>query len=145
LSAKALSYVVDPPGGPQSSHWLQARAGSDDQEWLGFLMARGFAETMRMHRQELDVAAADLSPREDIMTRLAGQGIVLVPLEHELARGQACWAEFACRVEPGEDGSARRGGYAGDRVRLPCLQRPVFATRRHRAGRRSGCRGGSPR
>jgi GNAT superfamily N-acetyltransferase len=106
---------------------LQARADSDDQESLGFLVARGFAETMRMHRQELDVAGADLSPREHILARLAGQGIVLVPLEDELARGQACWEEF-CRFF----NAAREGWPDPDPGPVPPLTPSEFP-RRHQA------------
>jgi GNAT superfamily N-acetyltransferase len=76
---------------------LQARADRDDDEPLRFLAARGFTETMRMHRLELDVAGADLRPGEHTIARLAGQGIAIVPLDRELARGEACWAEF-CRM-----------------------------------------------
>src|SRR5215469_15568917 len=76
---------------------LQARAESDDQEALGFLVGRGFVETMRMHRLVLDVPGVDLTPHMDILDRLAGQGISIVSLEHELAARQDCWAEF-CRL-----------------------------------------------
>ena len=76
---------------------LQARAGSDDQESLDFLGARGFVETMRMHRLVLDLAAADLTTHEHILARLAGQGIVIVSLDHELTGREDCWEEF-CRL-----------------------------------------------
>ena len=76
---------------------LQARAESDDQESLHFLVARGFAETMRMHRQVLHVAGARLTPHAHVPGRLADRGIVLASLEHEQAHGEACWIEF-CRL-----------------------------------------------
>jgi len=76
---------------------LQARAGSDDAQSLGFLLDRGFVETMRMHRQVLEVADADLSGQEQLVARLAGRGIVLASLEDELARRQDCWLEY-CRL-----------------------------------------------
>lgn len=76
---------------------LQARVESDQQESLGFLVARGFVETMRMHRQVLHVADVHLTPHEHIFARLAEQGVVLASLEHELARREACWEEF-CRL-----------------------------------------------
>jgi GNAT superfamily N-acetyltransferase len=76
---------------------LQARVGSEDAQSLGFLLARGFVETMRMHRQVLQVADADLSGQEHLLARLEGQGILLAPLEGELARRQDCWQEY-CRL-----------------------------------------------
>src|SRR6516225_7297316 len=56
---------------------LQARVGSEDAQSLGFLLARGLVETMRMHRQVLQVADADLSGQEHLLARLEGQGILL--------------------------------------------------------------------
>jgi len=76
---------------------LQARAGSEDAQSLGFLLTRGFVETMRMHRQVLRVADADLSGQEQLVAGLAGRGIVLASLEDELARRQDCWEEY-CRL-----------------------------------------------
>jgi GNAT superfamily N-acetyltransferase len=67
---------------------LQARAGSEDAQSLGFLLARGFVETMRMHRQILQVADADLGGQEHLVARLAGRGIVLASLEDELVQRQ---------------------------------------------------------
>jgi GNAT superfamily N-acetyltransferase len=74
---------------------LQARAGSGDAQSLGFLLARGFVETMRMHRQVLRVADADLRGQERLVARLAGQGIMLTSLEEELARRQDCWQKYS--------------------------------------------------
>jgi GNAT superfamily N-acetyltransferase len=96
VGSRLLGHVAD-QARAAGAVTLQARAGSDDQEPLEFLTARGFTETMRMHRQELDVAGADLSPNDGILARLAGQGIAVVPLDRELARGEACWEEF-CRL-----------------------------------------------
>jgi len=74
---------------------LQARAGSEHQESLEFLLGRGFVETMRMHRQMLSVAEAKLTPYAHLPAMLAERGIVLVSLPRELARGEACWQEYA--------------------------------------------------
>ena len=76
---------------------LQARAGSRDAPSLGFLLARGFVETMRMHRQVLQVADADLSGHGRLVAWLAERGIVLAPLADELARRPDCWQEY-CRL-----------------------------------------------
>ena len=76
---------------------LQARVESDNQESLGFLVGRSFVETMRMHRQVLDVTGVDPTPHEHILARLAEQGVVLALLEHELVRREDCWEEF-CRL-----------------------------------------------
>jgi GNAT superfamily N-acetyltransferase len=76
---------------------LQARAGSEDTQSLRFLLARGFVETMRMHQQILQVADADLSGQEHLVAQLADRGIVLAPLEDELAQRQDCWEEY-CRL-----------------------------------------------
>ena len=76
---------------------LQARAGSGDVPSLGFLLARGFVETMRMHRQVLRVADAELGGHGRLLARLAGRGIVLAPLADELARRPDCWQEY-CRL-----------------------------------------------
>lgn len=74
---------------------LQARAGSENQESLEFLLERGFVETMRMHLQVLSVAEAKLTPYAHLPAMLAERGIVLVPLPREMARGEACWEEYA--------------------------------------------------
>ena len=70
---------------------VQARTESDRLEVLAFLSRRGFAETMRMHRLVLDVAAATLTPYAGIERRLAAEGIVLTTLADEQHRiGDAC-------------------------------------------------------
>jgi len=74
---------------------LQARAGSEHQESLEFLFSRGFVETMRMHLQVLSVADAKLAPYARLPAILAERGIMLVPLPREMARGEACWEEYA--------------------------------------------------
>ena len=76
---------------------LQARVDVGQAQSLGFLLARGFAETMRMHRQVLQVADASLAGHEHLVARLAGRGIVIASLEHELARRTDCWEEY-CRL-----------------------------------------------
>jgi GNAT superfamily N-acetyltransferase len=73
---------------------VQARADDDWTESLAFLHAHGFAETMRMHRQELRVEEAKLEPYREIEPRLARQGITISTLEHEEAREAACWTRF---------------------------------------------------
>jgi len=74
---------------------LQARAGSEHQESLEFLLARNFVETMRMHVQVLSVAQANLKPYAHVPAMLAERGIVLASLPRELSRGEACWEEYA--------------------------------------------------
>jgi GNAT superfamily N-acetyltransferase len=83
---------------------LQARADSGWTESLRFLRARGFTETMRMHRQVLDVAAATLGPYRAIEQRLAAEGITMATLSHELSRDRLCWARFAALHETTEQG-----------------------------------------
>jgi len=73
---------------------LQARVDDGQAQPLGFVLARGFVETMRMHRQVLRVADARLTAREDLVARLAGRGIVIASLEDELARRTDCWREY---------------------------------------------------
>jgi len=73
---------------------LQARVDGGNQESLAFLVARGFAETMRMHTLVLDVAEVDLAAHEHILTGLAKQGVVVTSLEQELTRGDVFWTEF---------------------------------------------------
>src|SRR5215472_16830528 len=60
---------------------MQARVESDDQESLEFLAARGFVETMRMHRQVLHVAGAKPTLHAHVMARLAERGIVIASLD----------------------------------------------------------------
>jgi len=107
---------------------LQARAGSEDAQSLGFLRARGFAETMRMHRQVLRVADADLRGQEHLVARLAGRGIVLTSLEDELARRQDCWEEF-CRLF----NAARQGWPDPDPGPVAALAPADFRRRYHTA------------
>ena len=76
---------------------LQARVDAGQAQSLGFLLARGFVETMRMRWQVLQVAEATLTGHEHLMARLAGRGIVIAPLEHELASRADCWDEY-CRL-----------------------------------------------
>jgi mycothiol synthase len=76
---------------------LQARVDVGQTQPLGFLLARGFVETMRMHRQVLQVADARLTVHEHLVAQLAGRGIVIASLEHELARRADCWQEY-CRL-----------------------------------------------
>jgi GNAT superfamily N-acetyltransferase len=106
---------------------LQARAESDDQESLEFLVARGFVETMRMHRQVLHVAGAELTPHADLVARLAERGIVIAPLEFELARGEACWEEF-CRLH-----NAAREGWPDPDPGPVTPRTPSELRRRHQA------------
>ena len=76
---------------------LQARADGGQAQSLGFLLARGFVETMRMYRQVLRVADASLAGYEHVVAQLAGRGIVIASLEHELTRRTDCWQEY-CRL-----------------------------------------------
>ncbi len=73
---------------------LQARAEDDGGESLAFLAGRGFAETMRMRRQVLDVAGARLAAHARLPGRLAGGGIVIGALEDEQDRVAAFWERF---------------------------------------------------
>lgn len=73
---------------------LQARADVGWTESLRFLWARGFAETMRMHRQVLDVGPATLGPYRAVETRLATEGITIATLAAELSRDPLCWQRF---------------------------------------------------
>jgi len=94
--SRLLAHVADrvrDAGGPS----LQARARSDDTHSLKFLLARGFVETMRMHRQLLRVADANLSGHEHLLARLEERGIVVASLEYELARRRDFWEEY-CRL-----------------------------------------------
>jgi len=73
---------------------LQARAGDNDGESLAFLVARGFAETMRMRHQVLDVAEARLAAHAGLPGRLARRGIVIETLADEQNRTAECWQRF---------------------------------------------------
>jgi len=83
---------------------VQARVASEDQEPLDFLLARGFVETMRMHRQLLQVAEANLAEYAHLPARLAERGIVLASLTHEVARGKSFWEEFCQLYNTARDG-----------------------------------------
>jgi mycothiol synthase len=73
---------------------LQARVEDDGGGSLAFLAARGFAETMRMRRQVLDVAGARLAAHAALAERLACRGIVIGALEDELDRVAVFWEGF---------------------------------------------------
>lgn len=73
---------------------LQARVDDDGEESLAFLVARGFAETMRMRRQVLHVADARLAAHARLPGRLAHRGIVIDTLEDEQNRTAECWQRF---------------------------------------------------
>jgi len=73
---------------------LQARAEDGWTDALRFLRAHGFAETMRMHRQVLDVAAATLGRVAGLESRLAGEGVRITTLAGELASEPLCWTKF---------------------------------------------------
>jgi GNAT superfamily N-acetyltransferase len=85
---------------------LQARA---DEDWLpaqAFLRVHGFAETMRMHRQVLDVASATIDAYREVETRLAGEGIEVLTLEQVLDRDPLCWQRFAELLHAAQEGWA---------------------------------------
>ncbi len=90
---RLLGHVLGRAGAAGAAT-LQARAASDQAESLAFLLARGFAETMRMHRLVLQLREANLAPHEHLPARLAGQGIVITAMEPELARRRDGWEEF---------------------------------------------------
>jgi mycothiol synthase len=73
---------------------LQARAEDDGRESLAFLEACGFAETMRMRRQVLDVAGARLAAHAGLAGQLACRGIVIGALEDEQDRVAVFWERF---------------------------------------------------
>jgi GNAT superfamily N-acetyltransferase len=73
---------------------LQARVEDDGGGSLAFLVARGFAETMRMRRQVLDVAGARLAAQAGLAERLACRGIVIGALEDEQDRVAVFWERF---------------------------------------------------
>jgi len=73
---------------------LQARGEDDGEEAVAFLVARGFAETMRMRRQVLHVAEARLAAHARLPERLARGGIVIEALEGEQNRAGAFWQRF---------------------------------------------------
>lgn len=73
---------------------LQARASDGDGESLAFVVARGFAETMRMRHQVLDVAGASLTAHARLPGRLASRGIVIATLADEQNRTAECWQRF---------------------------------------------------
>ena len=91
-----LGYVADRARAAGAAT-LQARVDVGQAQPLAFLLARGFVETMRMHRQVLQVADARLTAHEHLVTQLARRGIVIVSLEHELARRTDSWEEY-CRL-----------------------------------------------
>ena len=91
-----LGYVAD-RARQAGAVTLQARVDGGQAQSLGFLLGRGFVETMRMHRQVLQVADARLGGYEHLVARLAGRGIVIASLDHELARRTDCWDEY-CRL-----------------------------------------------
>lgn len=83
---------------------LQARVEDDDGESLAFLVARGFAETMRMRHQVLQVAEARLAAQARLPGRLAHRGIVIETLQHEQNRTPACWQRFCDLYNAARDG-----------------------------------------
>lgn len=85
---------------------LQARAGDDWTESLTFLRARGFVETMRMHRLVLDVGAATLEPYRRIEPRLAATGILITTLERAEVVDPRCWQRFRDLHHAAQDGWA---------------------------------------
>ena len=121
-----LGYVAGQARGAGAAT-LQARVDAGQVQSLGFLLARGFVETMRMHRQVLQVADASLAGHEHLMARLAGRGITITPLEHELASRADCWEEY-CRLF----NAAREGWPDPDPGPVVPLTPPEFR-RRYRA------------
>lgn len=83
---------------------LQARADDDWTDSLAFLRSHGFVETMRMHRQVLDVADARLDRLAELETRLAGQGVTITTLAAELARDPLSWTKFRDVHHAAEEG-----------------------------------------
>jgi GNAT superfamily N-acetyltransferase len=83
---------------------LQARVEDDDGEALAFLAARGFAETMRMRHQVLQVAEARLAAQARLPGRLTHRGIVIETLQHEQSRTPQCWQRFCDLYNAARDG-----------------------------------------
>jgi GNAT superfamily N-acetyltransferase len=81
---------------------LQARADDGWLESLRFLHARGFVETMRMHRQVLWVDEAVLD--SGVEERLSGSGITITTLEREEARDPLCWSRFRDLMHAAQEG-----------------------------------------
>jgi GNAT superfamily N-acetyltransferase len=85
---------------------LQARADDDQPESLAFLRRRGFAETMRMHWDVLDLRAADLARFAHLAARLEADGIRVTTLRDEEPREPACWERLADLHHAAQDGWA---------------------------------------
>jgi GNAT superfamily N-acetyltransferase len=83
---------------------LQARADAGGGETLAFLVARGFAETMRMCHQVLDVAGASIAAHAGLAGRLAGRGIVIETLAGEQRRTPECWQRFCDLYDAAREG-----------------------------------------
>jgi len=86
---------------------LQGLVGDAWTEALAFLRAHGFTETMRLHRLTLDVGSATLEPYRRVEPRLAGEGIMITTLDHELAHQPLCWQRIR------ELHAAGRAGWPG--------------------------------
>jgi GNAT superfamily N-acetyltransferase len=83
---------------------LQARAESDAEEAHRFLVRRGFAETMRMHRLVLSVAEIDLAPFLGLEARLAVEGVRLVSLTDEQHNDRQCWEKLRDLFDAAQEG-----------------------------------------
>lgn len=83
---------------------LQARADDGWTDALAFLGAQGFVETMRMHRQALDVAAATLGHAAGLESQLAGAGVGITTLADEVVSEPWCWDKFRDLHEAAELG-----------------------------------------
>lgn len=91
----ALLAVLELQAAAVGAVTLQARSDDRWVESVTFLHARGFVETMRMHRQVLRVSEATLGGHRHLEPRLADDGIVITTMAREEALDPLCWAKFS--------------------------------------------------
>jgi GNAT superfamily N-acetyltransferase len=106
VGSHLLSHVVS-QARAAGAVTLQARVDGGHQGSLAFLVAHGFAETMRMHTLVLDVAEVDLAAHEHILTRVAAQGVVVTVAGAGADAGRCLLDRVLPAVQRGPSGLAR--------------------------------------